>query len=661
MICVIPGFAQILVKQRAILDSLKQQLTENRPDSIKAASTLAISDFYLFNDNDSALLYANRALYYNKQFNNPAIRIRAYTNIFITQGLQRNDVAALKTLFTAQKLVDNYQDPSLKRYFLQAAGLLYNSLEDYRNSLQYFFASTPPIEDTAAQDFYHTVICRIISEDYYKLNMLDSALVYAHIVLKGLEKTRMDNGTVAHRLLGNIYRRKGQLQPALKELHTSLWLAENADYLNVEAIKSQLGLAQTFYALRNIDSSLYFCMAVMHASKINSFVEEKLQTLDLLKDIYAKKNNTDSAYKYTSLTLNLRDSIYNANKTKAVQRAELEQQMRTVALENEKKSYETRSKIYALIAALLVFLLIVFILIRHNRHKQKAYALLQKQKEETDEQKLKVEQSLQELKATQVQLIQKEKMASLGELTAGIAHEIQNPLNFVNNFSEVNKELLIEIKEELNKGDLAEVKLIVDDVICNEEKINHHGKRADAIVKGMLEHSRTSKGEKQPTNINALAEEYLRLAYHGLRAKDKSFNADFKTDFDESIGKINIVPQDIGRVLLNLFNNAFYTVSEKKSKLNGTYEPMVTITTKKENGSVIIKVTDNGNGIPQNIVTKIFQPFFTTKPTGQGTGLGLSLSYDIIKAHGGEIKLESKEGEGSKFTIELQKDKTLDT
>ena len=278
-------------------------------------------------------------------------------------------------------------------------------------------------------------------------------------------------------------------------------------------------------------------------------------------------------------------------------------------------------------------------------------AELRKQKEE-------LENTLVELKATQAQLIQSEKMASLGELTAGIAHEIQNPLNFVNNFSEVNKELLHEMNEEIEQGNFDQVRSLTKDVIDNEEKINHHGKRADAIVKGMLQHSRTSTGQKELTDINALCDEYLRLAYHGLRAKDKSFNAKFETDFDPAIEKINIVPQEIGRVILNLINNAFYAVSEKKKQSGDDYEPTVTIKTRSiqppsGGWGVQIKVIDNGGGISQNVVDKIFQPFFTTKPTGQGTGLGLSLSYDIIKAHGGELKVETKEGEGSEFIIQL--------
>lgn len=285
---------------------------------------------------------------------------------------------------------------------------------------------------------------------------------------------------------------------------------------------------------------------------------------------------------------------------------------------------------------------------------------------EITKQKEELQLTLDELRATQAQLIQSEKMASLGELTAGIAHEIQNPLNFVNNFSEVSSELLDEMKEELAKGNAEGVTEIADDIKQNLGKIIHHGKRADSIVKGMLQHSRSSSGIKEPTDINTLADEYLRLAYHGLRAKDKTFNATLKTDFDETIGKIDVVPQEIGRVILNLLTNAFYAVSEKKKQMEKNaqiddppsgiiqYTPTVLIGTKKLTGKVEIRVSDNGNGIPPEALDKIFQPFFTTKPTGKGTGLGLSMSYEIVtKAHGGELKVENNENEGVTFTIVL--------
>jgi two-component system, NtrC family, sensor kinase len=317
-----------------------------------------------------------------------------------------------------------------------------------------------------------------------------------------------------------------------------------------------------------------------------------------------------------------------------------DEQMRQQAILDRQDQYRNRVKMYGLVAVVAVFLVLAIILWRNNRHKQKANEQIQK--------------TLAELKTTQTQLIQSEKMASLGELTAGIAHEIQNPLNFVNNFSDVNRELLAEMKEEIDKGDLEEVKAIANDLIQNEEKINHHGKRADAIVKGMLQHSQSGSANQEPTNINALADEYLRLSYHGIRAKDKSFNAEMITHFDAALPKVNAIPQDIGRVLLNLYNNAFYAVNQKQKTAGADYKPEVSVSTSVENGQVIIKVKDNGTGIPDAIKEKIMQPFFTTKPTGEGTGLGLSLTYDmVVKGHAGGIDVSSVEGEGSEFIVKL--------
>ncbi len=282
-----------------------------------------------------------------------------------------------------------------------------------------------------------------------------------------------------------------------------------------------------------------------------------------------------------------------------------------------------------------------------------------------------LQKSLEDLKAAQAQLIQSEKLASLGELTAGIAHEIQNPLNFVNNFAEMSVELAEELKEEIGKleieaKDKAFIDELMDDLTSNQQKINHHGKRASNIVKGMLEHSRASSGVKEPTDLNALADEYLRLAYHGLRAKDSSFNVKMETDFDPAVGMVDVIPQDIGRVFLNIINNAFYATQQRlvgaaltaAQRTEGDhegrpYEPTVYISSKKENGQVVFKIKDNGPGIPEDVKDKIFQPFFTTKPTGQGTGLGLSLTYDIVKAHGGKLHFDTQADMGTTFFIEL--------
>ena len=299
-----------------------------------------------------------------------------------------------------------------------------------------------------------------------------------------------------------------------------------------------------------------------------------------------------------------------------------------------------------LMSGALLLLVITWLLYRNNKQKQKTNIQLQAQKDE-------LQSALQQLKTTQAQLVMSEKMASLGELTAGIAHEIQNPLNFVNNFSDLNTELVADAESEIDKGNIGEVKTILNDIKENEQKINHHGKRADAIVKGMLQHSRTSSGTKEPTDINALADEYLRLAYMGFRTKEKSFNAILNTDYDNSIGKLNIVPQDIGRVFLNMYNNAFYAIMQRKKSEAEGYLPTLSVKTKKNDKDILISIMDNGPGIPQKIKEKIFHPFFTSKPAGQGTGLGLSLSYDIVKAHGGNITVNSVEGEFTEFLIQI--------
>jgi len=372
-----------------------------------------------------------------------------------------------------------------------------------------------------------------------------------------------------------------------------------------------------------------------------------LKYLKELSDYYGETNRLDLSRKYIIEYLKLDDNIQTQESNFKVaqyetEQKEQEQNSKLATLQQERAIQEAtinqrNATLWISLAGFLAVCgLSIFI-----------YSQLQKNK-----------RTLVSLKETQSQLIQSEKMASLGELTAGIAHEIQNPLNFVNNFSEVSTELVDEMNDEIDKGNLEDAKQIAQDLKQNLEKINLHGKRAGDIVKGMLQHSRSSSGLKELTDINALADEYLRLAYHGLRAKDKSFNATLKTDFDETIGNININPQDIGRVIMNLITNAFYAVNEKTlSVVAGPtafkYEPTISISTKKVEGKVEIKVADNGNGIPEKVLDKIFQPFFTTKPTGQGTGLGLSLAYDIVKAHGGELTVETIENEGTTFKIQI--------
>ena len=486
---------------------------------------------------------------------------------------------------------------------------------------------------------------------YQRLKKPDSALWCARKAydLSSGSKNFTKYSALASLVLGSMYLQSHQLEMAKK--YFSIGVQQSKMY------KNNYFLARSYYSLANLfkeqgysDSCVYYARTSLQLCQEHNFSEYALDASALLTKMFELQNKPDSAYKYMRVLLAAKDSVFSPAKMQSFQKFVFNEEQRQQQIQKEEQQYKNRIKTYALLTGIFVLLSIAFILWRNNRQKQKANILLAQQKE-------KVESTLSELKSTQAQLIQSEKMASLGELTAGIAHEIQNPLNFVNNFSEVNKELLNEINDELNKGNVKEAKTITRDVIDNEEKINHHGRRADAIVKNMLQHSRISTGQKEPTDINALCDEYLRFSYHGMRAKDKSFNAELKTEFDSSIGKINVVPQDIGRALLNLINNAFYAVSEKKNASTGSagqqYEPIVSVSTKKLNNKIEIRVKDNGNGISQKVVDKIFQPFFTTKPTGQGTGLGLSLAYDIIKAHGGEIKVETKEGVGTEFVIQL--------
>lgn len=309
---------------------------------------------------------------------------------------------------------------------------------------------------------------------------------------------------------------------------------------------------------------------------------------------------------------------------------------------------------WALTLFALSFALAAWLVAGYRARMLKKENLLLEQR--VNERTVALQHSIQELKTTQAQMIQREKMASLGELTAGIAHEIQNPLNFVNNFSEVNQELLTDLKDEIKKGDEQAINDLLDDLHTNNVKINQHGKRADSIIKSMLQHSRTSSGDKESTDLNELCEEYLQLSYHGMRAKEKDFNVKLHSDLAKDLPAVKLVPQDIGRVLMNLLNNAFYATRKSKKTGQPGYEPQVSLTTALQDKMVTIAITDNGDGIPAELMKKIFQPFFTTKPTGEGTGLGLSLSFDIVtKGHGGQLQVQTEPGIGTTFTVILPK------
>jgi signal transduction histidine kinase len=480
-----------------------------------------------------------------------------------------------------------------------------------------------------------------IGSIYLDLNKLDSAMLYTRNAINfsnnSSYKTYLGNML---RVMGDIYSSQKQPDSAKYYYRKSLIVSREQGNVTSE-IAANIALSKLNERIAQTDSMLFYANAAFRMASGLKVGAQIASSSELISNAFKRKGYLDSALTYLTISKRMADSLNKVRTEKLTefQNIGFEEQMRLEKAAQESVAYKNKIQTISLFSGLALLSILAFVFYRNNRQKQKANLVL--------------EETLTNLKSTQSQLIQSEKMASLGELTAGIAHEIQNPLNFVNNFSEVNKDLLIELKDEINKGNLEEVSAIADDLISNEEKINHHGKRADAIVKGMLAHSKSGTGKKELTNLNALTEEYLRLAFGGMLAKDKSFSATYKFEPDRNLPKIEVVPQDIGRVLLNLFNNAFYVVNEQSKKAEAGYTPDVLVSTGIEGNRVKLAVKDNGGGIPDSIKDKIFQPFFTTKPTGQGTGLGLSLSYDIVKAHGGELKAESNEGEGTTFTVRI--------
>jgi len=538
--------------------------------------------------------------------------------------------------------------------FLQSAGLVYALTGDDQKSLAYLRQAVAVA--TTARDTIRCIdILSNIETAYAKLKKHDSALYCARRELRLFTKfSKANKREIESPVLGDMgeaMNSANQPDSSLKYSRQELAIEKahnhgiNPELLNV--------MTNSFLKKGQPDSAVIFGLESYKLLSQTKRWDVLINTCAALSKAYEGRDDKKSLYYMKALIAASDSSRLNINSARFQLLIDRDQQY-DQDLRADREKLEARVRLYLVVGAALVLMIIGIILWRNYKQQKRNNHLLNEQKEEVAAQRDNLSDTLEKLRSTQTQLIQSEKMASLGELTAGIAHEIQNPLNFVNNFSEVNRELLAEMKEEIDKGDLEEVRAIANDLIQNEEKINHHGKRADFIVKGMLEHSRTNTGEKQLTDMNVLCDEFLKLSYHGLRAKDKSFNAEMITHFDSRLPKVNVSQQDMGRVMLNLFNNAFYAVNQKQKMVKDGYKPEVSVTTFSENGNIFIKVKDNGNGIPDAIKDKIMQPFFTTKPTGEGTGLGLSLTYDmVVKGHRGGIQVNSVEGEGAEFIISL--------
>src|SRR5579862_9704 len=629
--------------QQTYLDSLKQRLSHsNKEDTARVSALFTLADYYGFVQFDSCLFYSSQTLELSKKINYQYGKYLGYLSTFHGLNSQANYAMAFDAALNAKMAVEELKNdkPELEGYPCYPFGLLYLEMGDYPNAIAQFQKEIQLWEevDGSMPEVYFAF--SQLGNVYLRMKQLDSALWYAQ---KGYDLGLQSKKwkiyfPLAIAALGNVYMASGKYTLAENYFRNAFNECRKVDNLYFE-VRNYDNLAKLYDKMNLPDSCINYAMLSLRLCKKQNFVELTLEVSKILTKIYESEGKKDSTIKYMHIMIDANDSVSNLSKGRQFQQTVFKDVQRQQEINSANERYRNQVRIYVLLASLSIFLLLTFIFYRNTRLKQKA--------------KIKIEKAYSELKSTQSQLIQSEKMASLGELTAGIAHEIQNPLNFVNNFSDVNKELLEELKAEADKGNINEIKSIANDLINNEEKINHHGKRADAIVKGMLQHSRTSAGHNEPTDINVLAGEYLRLAYHGLKAKGDAFNVIAKTDFDTTIGDINIIPQDIGRVLLNLYNNAFYAVGEKKQTAGAGFEPTVSVSTRKTEKRITIIVKDNGDGISQKVIDKIFQPFFTTKPTGHGTGLGLSLSYDIVKAHGGEISVNTKEGEYTEFTIEL--------
>jgi len=631
-------FISLALHAQTKVDSLKHLLKMPIADTARVRLLVVLSRNYYLSKPDSGFYYASKALEIAKKTGDTPGEVHALTQTAYSMWLLGNFPAALQTFLSSLHLAQQLNDQwSIARNY-DGMSCIYAEQGDQNLAIAYALKSEAIFKKLRD---YENVVDELMDLADFTLSahQTDVALKYGK---EALALSIRINETVwrpqIFTAIGNCYAASGQRKQALYYFKRAAAMAiKYNEPFNLEG--SYESIATFFNKNNQIDSAIYYTKRRFDISQ-KTLVKFDLQSAAaLLAKLYYGRDN-DTAAKYYHIATSIRDSLFNEANSRQVLILNITEQQHEADLQRAALAYQNKLKLFGLLGVLgLVIITLIFTWVNMKK-KAKSNRLLQS--------------TLKELQQTQTQLIQSEKMASLGELTAGIAHEIQNPLNFVNNFSEVSIELLAELKEEEKRGNKEEVIAIAADLSENLSKISHHGKRADGIVKGMLEHSRLSTGQKQLTDLNNLTDEYLRLAYHGLRAKDKTFNAELTTHFDEKLPMAKVVPQDIARVLINLFNNAFYAVNQKRKALGADYKPTVSVTTSYTGGQFSISVKDNGNGIPDAIKDKIMQPFFTTKPTGEGTGLGLSLSYDIVvKGHGGKIDIHTQEKEYTELIIIL--------
>ena len=641
-------------------DSLQQRLATAPPDTNRVLLLTQLAYELAEVDAVASARHARQALQLAHGLHYPRGECQAYIRLGVGLRNTGDFPAAQQMLLQGQRLAEALHDQPTLATVYNALGRLNSEQRKFRPSLKYFFRA----KGMAEKNNNKALLTRVtgnIGEAYFKLGVLDSATTYLRAGLR-LDLQQHDEVSEVGdlRTLGDVAARQGRPQQARQYYLRSLRRAQNVTYALAAVY---LGLAELARTAGYPDSAFYYGRRALAAGQQYHYPANVLDASEYLSHAYAARHDSASAFRYLALANTTRDSLYSQAKTIQMQTLDFSERMRQQELADQQAQAAARQRQNLLLAARLCAVPALVLLWRYGRLQRRSNEQLRElneavtqQKQELQTQRDQLDASLTGLRAAQAQLIQSEKMASLGELTAGIAHEIQNPLNFVNNFSEVSAELVTELEEEQQRPtrDAGLEAELLGDVRQNLVKIQHHGQRAAGIVRGMLEHSRTSTAERRPANLNKLAEEYLRLAYQGLRAKDKTFNAELKTDLDPALPRVSVVATDLGRVLLNLLNNAFYAVQKRQQTGEPGYAPLVTLQTRRVGAQVEIRVTDNGTGMSAAVRAKIFQPFFTTKPTGEGTGLGLSLSHDIIaQGHSGSLTVESREGEGTALTISL--------
>lgn len=649
-------------QDQKVADSLERIYLQNNIKDDTRLELLKELSFNEIRNLEKALHYANELIALAEQKGDKNFAQEAYFIAGTKEMLLTNIKNALSAFIKSAELAKELNSVSKEGECYIAIADIYSTANSH-NTATIYYAKAIQILHASGDSISLASALLNAGDEYLKVKKYDTALLYAKNAKVIFDTLKYQTGT-GYSLgnIGMVYASTGKNSLAEKYLRDAVSILEaNEDYN--ASCDYLLSMADVYLNRGDETAALNLALRSLDLARQYKLNQQIINANLKVSDIYSQIGNTKDALKFYKAHIAGRDSVNNLQTIQHMADLrtdyEVSQKQIEVDLLNQQKRNQ-RSIMISLIIMLIMAVIIAAILFMYNRQKRKAYEVLDLQRQATEEQKSKTEQTLLELRTLQKQMIHSAKMASLGEVITGIAHEIQNPINFVNNFSELNIEMLDEMKEsfqdKLEASDKLASEELMNSIAENLKKINDHGKRADAIVKGMLQHSRASTGEKKLTNINTLVDDSLRLSYHGIKAKNKGLNIDVKTDFDTNAGEVAVVPQDLSRVLINLCNNAFYAVNQKRQTAGFGYAPAVLVTTKRSGNRMKISVRDNGNGIPKKILDKIFQPFFTTKPPGQGTGLGLSLCYDIAKFHDGELKVETEEGVFCEFSIELPVD-----